>query len=95
MTKPRSRSRGARPRVAVPVTVRAAKSVMGPAFTRCALCQLSADNLNTRSVTELTIKYGGDPLEGQPNELTPLWKFLYLCEPCIEAIQSQRGRRIK
>jgi hypothetical protein len=61
---------------------------MRPAGARCALCQLSAGD-DDRGVIQVTIMYGGHTYGDEGNELTSLWKHLYLCDPCVKVIQGQ------
>lgn len=84
-----------RTRRSVPPTERATKRVMKPVGAQCALCQLSAGDYD-QGVTQVTIMYGGRTYGDEGNELVALWKNLYLCDPCVKAIQGPEdgGRRV-
>jgi hypothetical protein len=65
---------------------------MRPAGARCALCQLSAGD-DDRGVAQIAIMYGGSTHGDEGNELVALWKHLYLCDFCVEAIRGIASRR--
>lgn len=74
------------------LTARKMVRVMAPVGARCKLCKLNADP-GDMGVFQLSVMYGGERHGEEGNELCPLWRRLWICEPCIKAITAASRKR--
>lgn len=70
-------------------TVREARLVLAPVGVRCRLCKLTAAD-KYGAVVQIEVMYGGKRYGDEGNELTPLWRRSWVCEPCIDALATIR-----
>jgi hypothetical protein len=65
-------------------TVREMTRVLAPVGIQCALCKLDPDP-GDNGAFQLKVMYGGRQGD-EGNELVALWRWEWICEPCIKAI---------